>query len=242
MLIAAMTSASNLGTDWPGGKAEKLTYEIKVTQPMPMTNTLVIEISKSSGPRAVFSINQTLQIPSQNVTVKAFEKYNAADLRLISCENYFKLPAQAAEQLGTDSISIHAVPRGDSLEIISNVSIIPSQTVAVPRDIVTSVGASLFMRGIDFKIGNSVKFNEIDLISLMSQNFTPAIQEDSVIGEIAVTVPAGTFDCFKTKNVLGAMFGYGYYTKDKNHIPIMLEIIDTASNKQMAVISLLKVE
>jgi hypothetical protein len=237
-----MAFAANLGTIWPDGKTEKLTYEIIVSKPMPMTNELIIEITKSSGPEAVFSISQILSIPSQSVTAKAFEKYKASNLRLISSENYFKLPAAAKEQLGTDSIVVRAIPFGDSLDITSNVAMIPGQKIAMPPDLVTSVGASLFIRGIDFKIGNSFKFNELDLLSLMNQNFKPGVQEDSVIGEISVTVPAGTFECFKTKNMLGQAIGYGYYTKDKNHIPIMMEVVDAASGEQIAAISLKKVE
>ncbi len=61
-------------------------------------------------------------------------------------------------------------------------------------------------------------------------------------GSEAVTVPAGTFKCFKVKNSVGQRLGYTYLTAEKHRLPVIIEVVDPANGAKLAKVELTKVE
>jgi hypothetical protein len=241
-LLASGAIAGNLSATWPAGKTEKLTYEMTNFVPAEMKNNINLEIGKSAGDNAVFTVIQTVDVPSQSIMIKATEKYNASDLKLLSAVNYFKLPPEARTQIGTDSLVITVTAVNDTLEIRSNSPVVPAYEIPMPESLTTTVGTMLALRGSDFKIGSVYKYNVINFLSLSGQKFAPRSQTDSVVSEEIVKVPMGEYKCIKVKNFMPGMYGYTYYSKENNHLPVLVEVMDLTSNQQIAKIALMKVE
>ena len=61
------------------------------------------------------------------------------------------------------------------------------------------------------------------------------------IGTENVTTPLGSFECYKVKNIVPGGFGYSYYTKDNEHLPVMTELIHPETGKPMSTVTLVKV-
>jgi len=145
---------------------------------------------------------------------------------LISSVNRFELPAKMTEQLGVDTLRIIAERIGDSLEIKTNAEIIPAEKIAFPTGYVTSAGAQLVSRNLDFAVGHVTEHTSVSLVALGNLDFAPSIMVDSVMGKENITISLGAFDCLKVKNTGRGVAGYSYYTPDPGHIPIKVDIIN----------------
>jgi len=242
MLLALSATAGDFFASWPAGKAEKLSYEMTIFVPSEMKTATSVEITKMAKPDSVFIIKQSFDIPSQQVEIKSTEKYRISDMRFISSDNMFKFPPEAKAQLGTDTILIKAQAVGDSIDITSNSPLAPSGRVPSYADLTTSIGAILTSRNYDFKSGNLRKYHQIDFLNFTGQPFSVDAKTDSVAEEESITVPAGTFNCYKTMRSMGEQVGYTYYAKEKNNLPVMLEVSNSATKTPLTRIVLTKVE
>jgi hypothetical protein len=242
-LLAVAALAGPFSANWPAGKSEKLDYDMTIFAPSEITNYVHIEITKSAGPAAAFTMIQTLDVPSQSMKVKTIEKYRVADMQFISSENFFKLPPEAMAQLGTDSILVTAKAVQDSVEVTSSSPIIPSGKFYLPANLTTSVGAALTSRNSEFKAGTTRKFNMVNFVSFTGQPVTVFEEGDSVLTDTTITTPAGTFKCVKVRSLgdVGAI-NFTYYCREKNNLPVMFEAIDPTSSKPVARLVLRKLE
>ncbi|MCX6826262.1 MAG: hypothetical protein NTV06_03185 [candidate division Zixibacteria bacterium] len=239
--LATTLWAGSFSADWPIGKSEKVLYEITLYGPTEVKSYIHLEVSRAVSSGDLFTVTQTTEIPEQTVTIKSIEKYRAADMKLVSSENYFTLPPEAAQQLGTNFISIIARANGDSLAISSNNPIIPSEKRLLTNDLTTCVGAFLTCRNSDFKMGSGHQYHMIDMFAITPPYFSILDMADSVVGEGTVTVPAGVFVCYKVKTMAGGT-SYVYYSKEKGRLPIRLEALDSLSGKPISTIILQKYE
>ena len=242
MLMALAATAGDFLANWPAGKTEKLSYEMTIYVPSEMKTVTNVEITKSAKPDSVFVIKQSFDVPAQGVQIRTTEKYRISDLRFISSENMFKFPPEAKAQLGTDTVIIKAQALQDSLEVTSNTPLAPAGKMFLPDDLTTSIGSLLTARNYDFKAGAVRKYHQIDFLNFTGQPFSVEARGDSTIGEDSVIIPAGAFKCFKTIRPMGEQVGYTYYAKEKNHVPVMLEVVDPASGKLLTKIVLAKYE
>ncbi len=242
MLLALSAAAGDFFAGWPAGKTEKLSYELTIFVPSEMKTSTNVEITKMAKPDSVFVVRQIFDLPAQKIQINSTEKYRISDMKFISSENTFYFPPEAKAQLGTDTILISGRSVNDSIEVTSNTPLAPAGKVSNPNDLTTSIGALLTGRNFDFKPGAVRKYHQIDFLNFTGQPFTVEARSDSIIGEDNVTVPAGTFKCFKTVRSMGEQIGYTYYAKEKGNLPVMLEVINLASGKPLTKIVLTKYE
>ncbi|MBN2226849.1 MAG: hypothetical protein JW763_05750 [candidate division Zixibacteria bacterium] len=232
VLLATTTFAGDLFKDWPRGMTEMLWYDINTIMPQKTTNSLEMKITKTTGDTPTFEINQNLKITNQNIDISVTEIYNGGDFQLAKTINCFQFPAELRTQLGIDSLVITGVRTGDSLDITSNSSrMAPPCKVPVDKGLVTSSGSLLTTRNMSFTVGETRTFRYINLLMLTGQIYTPLEITDSVVGDAHITVPAGTFDCYKVKNSVAGSYGYSYYSKEKGHPVIRTELIDPETSE-----------
>lgn len=243
LLLAFTAVAGDFLTAWPDGKSEKLYYEVTTYVPAEMKASTTIEITKSGGDNPVFSVNQIFNIPMQQITINSQEKYNGNSLRFASSENLLKFPEQAKAQLGTDTVRLSAVARGDSVEISSNVPrYAPPGKIPMSDNLTTGVGSILAARDFDFKLGAVKKYREVDLLTFNGMPFDAVEDIDSVAAEQEITVAAGTFACYKLVSSDPSAIAYTYFSKDERHLPVLLEIYRAADTMKVVRMELQKFE
>jgi hypothetical protein len=243
LLLALSAVAGDFLARWPDGKTEKLYFEVTTFVPVEMKASTSMEITKSGGAQPTFTINQIFDIPAQQIKIKSVEKYRGNGLRFESANNSFKFPEEAKTQLGTDTVHLTAIAVGDSIEINSNApKLAPAGKIAHTENLSTSVGAILASRDFDFKIGAVKKYNEVDFLTFNGMPFHPTEDIDSVMGEQEITVPAGTFACYKLISQDPLAISYTYFTKDERRMPVMLEIYRAADTLQVVKMVLQKYE
>jgi hypothetical protein len=246
LLISLIITQPALGAlidHWPADRIEKLTYEITTHMPKETKNSLYVEIRRTNDSLPAFVMTQHLTIPLQSLEIYSVEKYDARSLQLLSSQNHFKIPDKAKEELGLDSVLVKAQPRDDSLVVTSNSFIAPAGRIPFSSDLITTSGALLVSRNMDFEVGRSVSYQYINLLKLGSSEIKPVNATDSVIGVQTISTPAGRFECFKVKNtVAGGTYGYSYYTKEQPHLPVRTELVDPQSGNISMSIILLKSE
>jgi len=242
-LLAASTFAGDLFDNWPAGKTETLLYNINTIKPQKTSNSLKMTVTRTTAETPEFIIEQALDIINQGVSISVTETYTGKDLQLTKTTNLFRFPPEATAQLGVDSLVITGTREGDSLDITSTLPrMVPPCKVAMDKELVTSSGSLLTTRNMEFKKGTTRTFRFVNLLVLTGQVYSPVEIIDSVAGEMQVTVPAGTFDCYKVKNTSPGGFGYSYYSKDKGHAPVRTELIDPATNEVVMEVVLTKRE
>ncbi len=241
-LVAAGVSAGDIADIFPAGKTEKLSYDILVPE-VNQTNSLDVVITRLKDADPVFTIYQKIDMPSQKIYIVSTEKYRGRNLALISSDNFIKLPPEAKSAHGTDSIAITAVRDKDSIMVSSNVpKIAPSGTISPENNFITSVGAMLASRTIDFKPGATRSYSFANLLIMTGSPYRAIETVDSVIGEETITVPAGEFDCFKVLSRIGQNTSITYFSKGQNHIPVKTVVYDPTGNKTALEIILKKID
>lgn len=243
MLLALSAAAGDFLAAWPDGKSEKLYYEVTTYVPVEMKASTTVEISKSGGAIPVFSVNQTFDIPMQQININSQEKYNGNNLRFASSENLLKFPEQAKAQLGTDTVRLSAVARGDSVDISSNVPrYAPPGKIPMSDNLTTSVGTILAARDFDFRLGAVKKYNEVDLLTFNGRPFNAVEDIDSVAAEQDITVAAGTFSCYQLVSSGPTAISYTYFSKDERHLPVLFEIFRADDTMKVVRMELQKFE
>lgn len=225
-LLSSAAVAGEFIDNWPSGKTEKLSYEIRTFLPRETENYVHIEITRDSIQSNNFTVRQTLEMPGRSLTIKSLEEYSSDTLRLISSRKHFQLPPKVREKLKTDSLIIEAVPFHDSITISSSAMIAQTGAMPFPDRCVTSTGSQLILRDMNFKIGGTSEYSFINLLKFGERTFKVVPVVDSVTGKEVVTTPAGTFECFKVKNMVPGAMSYSYYSTDRRHIPVRIELID----------------
>ncbi|UCD17950.1 MAG: hypothetical protein JSV44_03325 [Candidatus Zixiibacteriota bacterium] len=242
-LLTGSALAGNIFDSWKAGDAEKLYYDLNTLKPSKTTNTLEIEFARAKEKDSGFIVSQILKIPAQTITITSTEKYTDNDLNLISSENLIRLPAAAKDRFGTDSLVIKAVREKDSVAVTSNsATLVPPCKLPLNGGLITSTGSLLATRLIDFKPGATRTYRYVNLLILTGQIYSAIEITDSVMGEVEITVPAGTFDCYKVKNTSERGTGFSYYDKGGNHIPVRTELIDQMSGEPVMEVILKKIE
>jgi hypothetical protein len=241
-LLSISAMAGDFLSDWPVGKTEKISYDMTMLIPTEMKGIVTAEITRVAQPEPMFVINQIYDIPSQEVKVITSEKYRVSDMRILFSENYFKLGPQIKAQIGTDSIVITAKAVGDSLEITSNSPLAPAGKVAIIPGLTTTTGAILTSRNFAFKLAAVRKYSQMNFLAFTGKPFLPENVADSVIGEDSASVPAGNFKCFKVLKSANGQAINAYYNKEKNHLPVMLEVVNPTTGMTSARVVLTKYE
>jgi hypothetical protein len=242
IILGTIASAGEFLDTWPPGKAEKLTYEIKTYIPRETVSTNHVDIVRPEDNKDILVITQNLEIPHQSIRMTSIERYDCRNIRLISSENHLKFPPQAKERFGTDSVIVRAKTVGDSLQIASNVDAVPSMTIPFPDDMITSTGSQLVARNMKFETGSSLRYSFINLLILFDSTPVPQEVTDSVLGKETVSIPLGTYECYKVKNTVPGGIGYSYYTTDERHIPIKIVLMDPREMKPSMTLILQKHE
>ncbi|UCD95320.1 MAG: hypothetical protein JSU69_04520 [Candidatus Zixiibacteriota bacterium] len=228
--------------NWPPGKTEKLTYELKTLIPRETISYNHVEIVRSKDNQDIFIISQSLEIPHQSIRMVSIEKYDRRNIRLISSENHLKFPPQMKQRYGADSIVVKARTVGDSLKIVSSVEAIPSTTIPFPDDMITSTGSQLLARSMEFKTGGTLTYSYINLLILFDSQPVPQEVTDSVLDKESVSIALGTYECYKVKNTVPGSVGYSYYTADERRIPIKIVLMDPQGQKPSMTMILQKYE
>jgi len=242
LFLASNLFAGELVDNWPRGKTEKMTYEIKTLKPRETINSNHVEITRSKDGKDIFVVDQTLHIPNQAVKIRSLEEYSAKNLLLLSSTNEFYLPPQAIQSLGTDSLIIKAIRKGDSLFIESNSDKAPAGAILAADDLTTSTGTQLVVRNMDFRKDQAYDYSFINLLRMTGQSFQPQSVHDSVISVVKITTPVGTFDCFKVSNQVPGAKGFSYYTTDSRRIPMLIELIDPQTDELIMTLTLQEYE
>ena len=243
MLLAVSAVAGDFLTQWPDGKTEKLTYEVTTFIPAEMKASTSVEITKSGGAQPFFTITQFFNIPMQRIQITSREKYRGNDFRFESADNLLIFPPEAKAQLGTDTVRLNAIVKNDTVEITSNLPrFAPSGKIPYTDNLTTSVGSIMASRDFDFRLGSIKNYNEVDFLSFNGMPFQASEDIDSVMGEQEVTIPAGTFPCFKLISQDPQAISYTYFTKDSRHIPVLLEIFRASDTVQVVKMILQKYE
>ena len=120
-----------------------------------------------------------------------------------------------------------AIATGATIPTITTGNALTSAAAATT----TTVGFRLVSRNMDFKIGNVRDYEFINLLTLKDTISKAPEARDSIMGIENVRTPAGTFDCYKVKNMVSGSESYNYYTTDARHIPVKTEIIDPKSGQ-----------
>jgi len=240
LLLISSAFAADFQEILPAGKMEKMSYEIKTFKPQETVNFNDVKIASNRD--GTITINQTLEIPNQSVTIYSTEHYDGKSLRLMNSENSFKFPRQVSEKLKTDSLVIKAEITGDSMDITANADIIQVGKIPFRDDCITSTGSQLMARSMNFKIGQSKHYSFINLLMLSNKQFSQVSVVDSVIGREEVTTSLGTYDCYKVVNLVPGTKGYTFYTAGERHLPIKIELVDPANDEILMTLILKKYE
>jgi hypothetical protein len=123
------------------------------------------------------------------------------------------------------------VPGKDTLMVTANADIIQTGKIPIEGDYITGTGTQLLSRNMDFTTGSTSKYTFFNLLKLGEKPYMPVQATDSIVGKEEVETPAGTFECYKVKNIVPGIIGYSYYTTDNRHIKVKTELIDPQSGK-----------
>ena len=242
ILLGTAAVAGEFLDNWPPGKTEKLTYELKTLMPGETTSYNHVEIVRSKDNQDIFIVTQNLDMPHQSVRMVSIEKYDRRNIRLISSENHLKFPPPAKQKYGTDSIVVKATTDGDSLKIVASVDAIPSTTIPFPDNTITSTGSQLMARSMEFKTGGTLTYSYVNLLILFDSQPVPQEVTDSVLARESVSIPLGEFECYKVRNTVPGSVGYSYYTADERHIPIKIVLMDPQGQEPFMIMTLQKHE
>ncbi len=242
LILATAANATDFIDNWEPGKIEKLTYEIRTFQPSETVNYLDMEIRRTYDKEPTFTLKQVLKIPSQAMVLHSTETYAGENLQIVSSENSFKLPEQAVKKLEVDTLVIKARADNDKLTISFNSHGLPPSVIPLTGSLTTTVGFRLVSRNMDYKVGNTFAYEFINLFTLADTISKAPEVRDSVVGIEKVQTPAGSFECYKVKNLVSGSESYNYYTTDTKHIPVKTEIIDPQSGKPAMTLTLQKYE
>lgn len=242
LFLVTSVYAGDIYKNWPPGRTEKLTYEIKTVRPRETTSYSYLDITRDTIDKEIFIVKQTIDIPGQKVKIVSEEKYKGSGFRLLSSENYFLFPPEAKDRMGADSLHVSAVLEGDTLDIKSSGSAAVSGKLYFPESSVSSAGSMLKSRNLDFTIGNYVDYKFVNLIQLTGQFYELADVRDSVVGETEVETPAGTFECYRVKNIVTGSVGYSYYDKNEYNIPVKTELVYERTGNPLMTLTLIKYE
>jgi len=232
LILCMSVQAIDLAEKWPDGKTEKISYDLVTYKPQQTSNSIDVELSYDNK-KNIFTYHQVLTITAQNIQMESVEKYKGDDLKFISSVNNINLPPRILEELGADSLVIQAHSDGDSIVIHNNLD--PANKVAYdhPAGFTTSVGSLLATRGMDFKPDRTFEYTFINLLA-PSQGKYPAIEStDSVIQIETVTVPAGTYECYKVQNKTSGSTGFSFYAKELRNLPVNTKLIDSEGSVVM---------
>ena len=166
VIFAAGSLAGDFMKSWPPGRQEILEYEIATFMPQETKNPLTVKISRPEKEDSLFVIEQTMEIPRQELKIFSSEKYGGQPLQLISSQNVFHIPEKGQTELNVDSVVVNAVPKDDSLSITSNSYIAASGNFTFYPDLVTTVGSLFMTRTGKFEIGQTNSYHYINLLQL----------------------------------------------------------------------------
>ncbi len=242
LILATAVNASEFIDNWEPGKVEKLSYEIRTFQPSETVSHTDLKITRTEDKAPIFIVEQKLMIPDQSIEMYSTETYGGEVLQIVSSENSFKLPDKAAEQLEVDTLVVKAKADLGKLTINFNSRRLPRSILPLTAPLTTTVGFRLVSRNMDFKIGNTRDYEFINLLTLIDTISKAPEARDSIVGIENVRTPAGTFDCYKVKNMVTGSESYNYYTTDARHIPVKTEIIDPKSGQPTMTLILQKYE
>lgn len=242
LFLSASTFAGDIYKDWPPGRTERLAYEIKTVRPEETTSYSYLDITRDSIDKDIFTVKQSIDIPGQKVKIVSREKYRGPEFRLMSSENYFLLPPEAKEKMGTDSLHVSAVADGDTLDIKSNGSVVVPGKLYFPEGSVSSAGSMLKSRSLDFAISNFTDYKFVNLIQLTGQFYELVDVRDSVVGEVDIVTPVGEFECYRVKNIVPGAVGYSYYDKKKYNVPVKTELVYERTGNVLMSLTLIKYE
>jgi len=231
----------NIFASWPDGKIEALHYEVITYNPTVNKASNVITITKSDRDSTLI-VSQHLRINNELLLINTSEKYGTYDLNLLNSENTFIFKNQLSAFYGVDSMKITARPDGDKLEIVSSDTIKSSTTIPINDELVTGIGATIRSRILNFEIGRTNEYNQVNLINLGGKEFTVEPIRDSVASLENVTLQFGSFECYKVHKLMPDIVGYTYYTNDSSHIPVMVEAFDRDTGRRIMSILLTGLE
>ncbi len=246
MAIYLILLSSAFGSDfvksWTPDRVEKLNYEIVTYIPAETVNQMFVEISRSDEMIPVFTLRQRIEIPRQSMVIRSIEKYRGANLHFVSSENYFKLPPEAVAKFGSDSIYVIASLGKDSIVVKSNSKLVLAGELGNSDNFITTTGASLIGRNMNFGIGSTKKYRFVNFLAMTGLDFKVNEVIDSVMAIEKISTPAGEFECYKVKNIVGQTNSYTYYSTDKKHIPVRVDLYDTGGEQLAMRLTLQKYE
>ena len=236
IIVTVPILGENFTDSWPDGKLETLKYEIITYGQLASKGYNTMTINRTGGNDDIIRVTQELSINDSAVTIYTEETYHAANLALIESQNRFVFSPEAKITYGTDTLTVTAHPAGERLEIIASDTLAVSCRIPLSDDLVTGIGAMLLGRSSTFEIGWSRNYRQINLINITGKPYEVQDVTDSVVNVENVALASGNYDCYKVMKIIPELIGYSYYSKDKNHIPVMIEAFDrTGSVRIMSI-------
>lgn len=226
IIITTPILGENFTDSWPDGKLETLKYEIITYGQLTNKGYNTMTITRTGGDNDIIRVTQELSINDSAVTIYTEETYRAAILALIESQNRFVFSPEAKISYGVDTLTVTARPAGKSLEIIASDTLAVSCRIPFTEDLVTGIGAMLLGRSSTFEIGWFRNYRQINLINITGKPYEVQDVTDSVVSVENVALASGNYDCYKVMKIMPELIGYSYYSKDKNHIPVMIEAFD----------------
>lgn len=240
--LSASVMAGDLAKIWPKGTTEKLTYNINAYTPKKVTNSLTVTVSRLDTAGVVFTSEQLIYVIDQDIKMGSIERFEGDDLIMTKSENYYKFNPEMAQARGVDSIFIRAYKDGDSLKIRSNYTGAVPGTMPYYDGLTSTTGSLLTSRNKNFTPGYRNEFAFINLLLMTGKPYEAYPAADSVIGVVTLTVPAGTFECYKVRNDAINAYGYTYFMKDGLHTPVKTELLDINTGETISELVLMKKE
>lgn len=243
-LLAVSAQAGDLTKNWSIGHSETLTFDINVYSPKKVTNTLTVTFTRQENNegKPVFSLDQKIEVHDQEITLLSKEIYEGNDLEFVMSRNTIMYPQELTEKMGTDSLSIWADVRDDSLQVRSDHTAAPPTSMPVYDGLITTAGSLLTSRSKNFTPGSRNEFAFVNLLLLTGKPFQAYPAADSVIGLDTITVPAGTFECYKVRNDVSGAYGYSYFATDSLYTPIKTEMLNINTGETITELVLTKKE
>ena len=241
LLLSVNLFAEDLIQNWPVGTTESYEFEIKTFYPRETINQSTLTVTREADD--ILWISQEIHITSQAIKIFTKDKYTGKDLKLKSSDNKIILPnLDEANSMKKDTITVSAVDIGDNrIKILGSREDIATSYID-NDNLITGTGALFFTRGMNFNVGSSVKYNFVNLYQISKdKEFSTKQVQDSVISEENITTPLGSFDCYKVKNIVPGGYGYSYYTKTDDHLPVKTELIHPKTGEPMSTVTLKRV-
>ena len=242
LLLYTSVTAGDITKIWPKGVSETLTYNINVYTPKKVTNGLTVSITRLDTTTPVFETEQTIDIINQEIKMQTEERFEGDSLILTKSNNLYVLTPDMAKKMGADSIEIRAFKDGDSLKIRSNYTGAMPGAMPYYDGLTTTTGTLLTARNKDFKPGYRNEYAFVNLLFMTGKPYQAIPAADSVIDLETVTVPAGTFECYKVRNDAVGAYGYSYFTKDGLHTPVKTVMLDNDTGKPVTELILMNRE